>query len=241
MQKTLKVLVAVVLVMILAVGCKKPKEPENGGNNTPASPEFVDLGLPSGTLWATFNVGATTPSEAGYYFAWGETQQKSSYIWLNYKYCANGDSTKLTKYCYDAEYGNNGFVDNKKVLEPLDDVATAQWGNDWCTPTYEQWKELMQCDQEVTLQNGVTGTLFKGTNGKSIFMPRAGMYNHEGLVVSGTHGYYWSSTISEPSFIPLNGEDPAHALGCYQWTIICSMGDVERCNGLPVRPVRVKK
>ena len=73
--------------------------------------EWVDLGLPSGTLWATCNVGANAPEEYGDYFAWGETEPKEVYSWTNYKWC-NGDYNTMTKYCSNSDYGANGFVDN---------------------------------------------------------------------------------------------------------------------------------
>ena len=81
--------------------------------------EYVDLGLPSGLLWATCNVGATKPEEYGDYFAWGETEPKSTYNWSTYKYC-NGSSTSLTNYCTNSSYGT---VDNKTILEAADDAA----------------------------------------------------------------------------------------------------------------------
>ena len=84
--------------------------------------QYVDLGLPSGTMWATCNVGASNPWEYGDYFAWGETMPKQNYNWLTYKY-ANGDYYKQTKYCTTNFNGNNGFTDNLTVLEPSDDVA----------------------------------------------------------------------------------------------------------------------
>ena len=77
--------------------------------------EYVDLGLPSGTLWATYNVGADTPEEYGDYFAWGETQPKSNYDWSTYQYC-NGSDHTLTKYCNDSSYGYNGFTDTLITL-----------------------------------------------------------------------------------------------------------------------------
>ena len=92
----------------------------------PDTHEYVDLGLPSGTLWATCNVGATAPEEYGDYFAWGETtgynSGKTTFNWSTYKYC-NGDYDKLTKYCNKS---SSGTVDNKTTLDPEDDVAHVQ-------------------------------------------------------------------------------------------------------------------
>ena len=72
------------------------------GNGTYNGHDYIDLGLPSGTLWAACNVGAETPEGLGSYFAWGETTTKADYDWSTYKYC-NGSENTLTKYCNDAE------------------------------------------------------------------------------------------------------------------------------------------
>ena len=86
---------------------------------------YIDLGLPSGALWATCNVGADNPEDYGDYFAWGETQPKDSYSWDNYLY--GSGYNQLTKYCYDSYYGYNGFADTLTVLLPEDDAVTANW------------------------------------------------------------------------------------------------------------------
>ena len=81
----MKAIAAMMLMVAVVAGCKKPIEPDNGGDNgnndTVVEHGFVDLGLPSGTLWATCNVGATIPEEYGDYFAWGETVPKTIYDW----------------------------------------------------------------------------------------------------------------------------------------------------------------
>ena len=115
---------------------------------------YVDLGLPSGTLWATCNVGANFPEEYGDYFAWGETQPKDTYNWSTYKY-ANGDYDKLTKYCNRSDYGNNGFTDNLTALQTGDDPATANWGSGWRRPSKAQWDELLaNTTNQWTAKNG---------------------------------------------------------------------------------------
>ena len=96
----------------------------NSGGGSGDEHAYVDLGLPSGTLWATCNVGADTPEGYGDYFAWGETQPKDVYNWSNYQYC-NGSHDQLTKYCNNSSYGYNGFTDNLTTLQPGDDAATA--------------------------------------------------------------------------------------------------------------------
>ena len=106
---------------------------------------YVDLGLPSGTLWATCNVGAETPEGYGDYYAWGETEPKTTYNWSTYQY-ANGtslDDLQLTKYCSQFFFGYDGFTDNLTTLLPEDDAATVNWGAGWCMPTADQWGELL--------------------------------------------------------------------------------------------------
>lgn len=166
-----------------------------GGNGTYNGHAYVDLGLPSGTLWATCNVGANTPEGYGDYFAWGETQTKSTYTWSTYKYC-NGDYNLLTKYCNKSNYGNNGFTDNLTVLLSSDDAATANWGSGWCMPTKAQWEELYQNTTNTwTTQNGVNGRLFTPSNGNSLFLPAAGGRWGDELDDVGSYGYYWSSSL----------------------------------------------
>lgn len=84
--------------------------------------EYVAFGLSSGIMWATCNVGADTPEGFGNYFAWGEIQPKTTYNWSTYKWC-NGNSNQLTKFCYEASLGNNGFTDNLTVLQADEDLS----------------------------------------------------------------------------------------------------------------------
>ena len=158
---------------------------------------YVDLGLPSGTLWATCNVGADTPEGYGDYFAWGETQPKDYYDWSTYQYC-NGSYTTMTKYCDDSSYGYNGFTDNLTTLQPEDDAATANWGADWRMPTTMEWQELLENTTITwTTRNGVTGRLFTASNGNSLFLPAASYYDGSSLIDAGVHGRYWSNSINE--------------------------------------------
>ena len=157
---------------------------------------IVDLGLPSGTLWADRNVGATLPEDYGDYFAWGETSTKSNYDWSTYKY-ANGDYTKITKYCNKSDYGNNGYTDSRTTLEKNDDAATANWGSNWCMPTQQQFQELYDnCTWTWTTRNGKNGYEVKGKNGNSLFLPAAGDRDGASLDDAGSDGYYWSSSLS---------------------------------------------
>lgn len=173
-----------------------------GGTGTYIGHEFVDLGLPSGTLWATCNVGADSVEGYGDYFAWGETTTKVNeynwgrYNWANYKY-SNGDYNQLTKYCTEAEYGFNGFTDNLKTLEPSDDAAAVNWGSGWRIPTYDEWEELFRyTTNRMTTQNGVNGRLFTASNGWSLFLPATGYYQYGCDIWNiGENGHYWSSSL----------------------------------------------
>lgn len=201
-----------------------------------AEHEYVDLGLPSGTLWATMNVGASSPEDYGDYFAWGEIQPKEYYGWSTYKWC-NGDDNQLTKYCFRF-VGYNGFVDNKTELDPEDDAAYVNWGPEWRMPSLEQLKELENyCTNEWTTLNDVNGKLFKSKkNGASLFLPAAGRRDDQWIHFVGIFGLYWSRTLS-------NGSNSyADNLGFNSGEVFVDGGtwsyDARNC-GLSVRAVRV--
>ncbi len=159
--------------------------------------EYVDLGLSSGTLWATCNVGASKPEDYGSYFAWGETTPKTEYEWSTYKY--GSDYNELTKYCTKDSYG---IVDNKTVLEASDDAATANWGSGWRMPTTEEQQELCDnCTWTWTTLNGVNGYKVVAENSNSIFLPAAGYRSATSLGAAGSDGYYWSSSLYTSSGI----------------------------------------
>lgn len=191
---------------------------------------FVDLGLPSGTLWATCNIGANAPEECGYYFAWGETEPKDSYSWSNYKYCYQIE-TALTKYCYDPQYGLNHFTDNLTTLEPEDDAATVNWGSDWRTPTQADFFELYSNTEYIwTVQNGMCGTLFTASNGNNLFLPAAGYSSTNVYPYLYALCAYWKSELSDnsplrPMCLLLGSTNPVHVI------------EPERYFGLSVRPV----
>lgn len=175
-----------------------PETPEVGTH------EYVDLGL--SVKWATCNVGATTPEEYGYYFAWGEVEPKTTYDWSTYKYGTNYD--QLTKYCNNSSYGKGGFTDNKTVLDPEDDAAAVNWGGAWRMPTKAEQDELHNnCTWTWTTQNGVNGYKVTGPNGNSIFLPAAGLMFEGTLSYAGSDGNYWSSS--------LHTDHPSNAYGVY--------------------------
>lgn len=140
--------------------------------------DYVDLGLPSGLKWATCNVGASSPSEYGNYYAWGEVEPKSSY-----------------------EGGNN--VTNGKEIgdisgNPQYDAARANWGGTWRMPTKIEFEELIDnCTWRWMGKLGYKGYMVTGPNGNSIFLPAAGYRYGTSLYYAGSYGYYWSSTPFE--------------------------------------------
>ena len=190
--------------------------------------EWVDLGLPSGTLWATCNIGANSPEEYGDYFAWGETEPKADYSWSNYKYC-DESAGALTKYCTQSDYG---FVDDKTELDPEDDAAIANWGSEWQMPNNAQWEELLNKNHVTrtsTTRNNVNGYLFTSkSNGNSIFIPAAGGRVGDSSSNVGSDSYCWSSSL--------------HADMSFYAFYYCDsyMLNEQRYCGLTVRPVRVK-
>lgn len=132
--------------------------------------EYVDLGLPSGNLWATCNLGASSPEAYGDYYAWGEVEPKQKYTYPNHKWYKEGaPSQGFTKY-------NN--EDGKLTLEDEDDAVIQKIGNGWRTPTLADFRELTNQKYttiEKTTLNGVAGyQITSKKNGKSIFIPFAG-------------------------------------------------------------------
>lgn len=160
----------------------------------------VDLGLPSGTLWADRNVGADSPEDYGDYFAWGETSPKETYDRSTYKWCKGWYHT-MTKYCTKSSCGT---VDNKTVLDLEDDAAYVNMGAEWRMPTYDEQEELINnCTWTWISQKGTKGYKVTGPNGNSIFLPAAGYRCDSGLSDAGigehqaSYGYYWSASLSE--------------------------------------------
>ena len=194
--------------------------------------EFVDLGLPSGTLWATCNMGATAPEEHGVKVAWGEIAPKDAYEWYNYKYC-RGEYNSFLKYCLDAGSGYNGFVDSLTELLSEDDAATANWGSGWCMPTAEQWRELREHTTMswVKSPDSSQGILFTAANGNSLFLPATNSIDDE-FPGSSVEGAYWSKTLNDSGA----GHPWVFVFNCS--TEYKVFYDVDRCGGFSVRPVR---
>ena len=200
--------------------------------------EYVDLGLPSGTLWATCNIGAASPEDYGDYFAWGETtgytsdtSDGHSFDWGTYKYC-NGSSSTLTKYCTSS---SRGTVDNKTELELSDDAAYVNRGKNWRMPSDDQFTELINSSYTTTTWttvNGVYGRkITSKSKGNSIFLPAAGYRNGTSLVDAGSSGNYWSRSLFTSY--------PYGACGLYFDSSDIYTNYNGRCLGQSVRPVRL--
>ena len=207
MKKTLKRLSLVMIATALVfTGCKKDEEDEGIINGH----ECVDLGLPSGTKWATCNVGATTPEGYGNYYAWGETTTKSSYT----------EENSVTYEQPMSDISGNATYD----------VARANWGSTWRMPTKEEMEELVNnCTWTWTTQSGVNGMKVTGTNGNSIFLPAAGDCGGSSQEYVGEDGLYWSSTPYE--------SDNDFAYGLYFGSGGHNVDWDDRFFGVPVRPV----
>ena len=220
----------------------KPQENGSSGSNsggdssgksgTNDGHEWIDLGLPSGTLWATCNVGASSPEESGSHFAWGETQPKNRYSWSTYGYC-NGSENTMVKYCNDGAYGYMGFTDNLTNLLSEDDAATANWGSEWQMPSREQIEELFNSfytNKDWTQLNDKSGwKITSKKTGNSIFLPYAK------VLITNNSWSYGSSYLSNSLCTPEN--DKAYVLffnDYYTW----SFRSESRCLGCSVRPVR---
>ena len=150
----------------------------------------VDLGLPSGLLWATCNLGATRPEGFGNYYAWGETRTKDEYSWETYKWC-EGDENSLTK--YGGQYG----FDGKDRLDLMDDAAYVNLGGKWLIPMPEDFSELIStCTWTWTTKRGVHGFSVRGPNGNSLFLPAAGLVVDSHFYDEEEFAEYTTSTVS---------------------------------------------
>ena len=227
--------------------------------------EWVDLGLPSGTLWATCNVGASKPYEYGNNYAWGEVTTKETYDWSTYKY--GSDYDRLTKYCSKASFGKDGFTDNKTILDPEDDAAYVNWGGKWRMPTNEQMYELgHECYWEWTANYNGTNVagfiVYKFKNEKEkmnwmigklpsrtlsdphIFLPASPCVSIYGELHYAD--IYWSSTLVEQYpecayYIYINSSAKSDGIGLDEPDdhVLCWVSRYEnsRCDGYRVRAV----
>ena len=204
----------------------------------------VDLGLPSGLLWASHNIGAKNYDDAGAYFAWGETSPKNEYGWGAYMwgfYDSNNKITSVNKYT---------SADGLTTLAPADDAATANWGDGWRMPTKEDFEELInntnvrkvyKKDQDGNNTDDLLGLQFvskKGDN-KSIILPLTGLIQGHSVQQTNVLGYYWTSTLDE------NNDAKAYGFsfvpGAQGEAIYYLLEADSRPDGVNIRPVKAKE
>ena len=173
-------------------------------------PHAIDLGLPSGTLWACCNVGASSPEAYGGYYAWGETKEKDTYDWSNY---------------------SSYYHSSTDLLEMRFDVARNWWGGSWMMPVQENIEELLNnCTHEWTMMNGVTGVKFtSNTNDRFIFLPAAGKRHDSVPDETGVEGNYWACTPDSAN------EGYAKCLS-FDADLTC-LSNQPRYYGISIRPV----
>lgn len=195
-------------------------------------PEAVDLGL--SVKWASFNLGAAVPEGAGSFYGWGEVEPKLNYTWMLYP-LAQRSQYLLTKYCTNANYGNDGFTDGKTLLDPEDDAATVNLGGKWRMPTNEEWIALTSSANfdwvwDDTKKGYTVTSRISGYEGNSIFLPAAGYRRDITLYSEGDCGLYWTSSLYErdPRYAQGVYFDPSYIIGAYYDT---------RFSGFSIRPV----
>ena len=205
---------------VLNVG--EMKSPFNGH-------DYVDLGIEVDgykVLWATMNVGASTPEGYGYYFAWGETTPKTNYAWGTYAWGSSASS--MTKY---------NATDQKTVLDLADDAAHVNWGGDWVMPTQAELQALYDNTTNAWTTDyngtGVAGRVFtsKKDTSKSIFLPATGYFGGTSVARVGSSGSCWSSSLYT--------DDLAGAFHLYFNSDYVNPANSSyyRCYGRSVRPV----
>ncbi len=228
-----------ILLLCLPVNCfaeeilpAAPSEPDGtiGGH------EYVDLGLPSGTLWATHDVGASSPYETGSFFAWGEVEPRENFTWESYKFFKGVE--------YDPKNGDWYILEDigSNICGTEYDAASHQWGSGWRLPNEQERYELrMLCWSKYTTENGVSGVRVYGPNEHSIFLRGGGQglwYGEEPPCYS-TDSYYW---VGEefPEFgynrRPIEPSNRAKGI-LVQYQTNMQGGDIAKAAGICVRAV----
>ena len=218
---------------------------------------YVEMG--DGLRWSTCNLGASKPEEFGDFYAWGETKpyyksghaldkncnswesgKDAGYDWPSYSH-ANGEKEKLTKYCSNSTFGNEGFDDTLTQLKAVDDAAAQAWHSAWRMPTEAEWKTLRNTSSfkwEYTTnykKTGVSGMIvtskIAGYEGNSIFLPDTGHRYHTDYVQPGaTHTCYWTSSLDTST--PYGA-----TASCFESDGKIFSTSFERCVGFAIRPV----
>ncbi|MBO4587845.1 MAG: hypothetical protein J5711_02960 [Bacteroidales bacterium] len=242
MKRTILYFAAVAIMALVFASCERndielttPGDNDSISQDTPTGPgEWVDLGLPSGLLWYSCNLGANAPEEYGDYYAWGEIEPKSEYTWATYRYAtvdSNGNAEILSKYNSKDYWGP---VDNLTTLEPEDDAATVILANGARIPTESEWRELLaNTTRECTTMNNVHGVKFTADNGNVIFLPAAGYSDYDTLNWEGHVGFYWASDLE------LSGNTFAYDFE-FDWGSNGTGYTHQMCryNGQSIRPVK---
>lgn len=168
----------------------------------PVEAKAVDLGLPSGTLWASHNVGATAPETAGGYYAYGETEEKVTYSWDNYlcksAECYKGADPLVAEWILRTENSGSTILQVKgSIAGTKYDVATQTWGESWMIPTQEQFTELENnCTIAKVTINEVECVEFTGPNGNSVIFPIGGGYKNNTQLNSTASLYLWCADVN---------------------------------------------
>lgn len=228
-MKKILVMAAIALCFgMAATSCKKDNKSDSkiedlgNGIYKVNGHRFVDLGLPSGLLWAETNLGASEATVAGDYFAWGETKTKETFTKDNYAF--GKDESSYTKYCEK---------DGKQTLDASDDAAVASWKKPCRMPVEKEFKELVDNTTKTwTTKNGVKGYELKSkTNSNSIFLP-ATKYSDDKK-----QGDYWTADIYVST--PMSYDLAAYYEGNEAYSGMG--GGLDRYNGNTIRPVASKK
>ncbi len=160
-------------------------------------PRYVDLGLPSGTLWADRNVGAAAPEATGGYYAWGETEEKTTYSWDSYLCTSSQLYTSADPIWADGLlhywYGVSGFYEGN-IAGSKYDVSTQKWGDAWAMPTKDHFNELINnCTKSTITINEVECVQYTGPNGNSVVFPIQGGYKENTSIYSDSYLELWTA------------------------------------------------
>ena len=196
---------------------------------------WVDLGLPSGILWAKWNVGATSPEEYGGYYAWGETEEKSIYTNDTYKYASVG-------YCSECKRSYYKFENIGECISGTKyDVAHIKWGDGARMPKLNEVEELYNnCSFKIDKYNDIFGVYMTGPNGNSIFIPYSGGYNEDGLCQKGKSTALWSSSHLCDEYGTHGIDFGAYAMRFWENQLYAELGYADGTCGLSVRAVKDK-
>lgn len=233
---------------------------DQGSNSLSTKPkkEFsskaIDLGLPSGTKWAEWNIGAKSPEQAGNYYAWGEIKSKSDYSWATYFDSKDGEN--FTTYFI---YNKKKKLGSYSIIMKSTDVAHVNWGGKWHMPSGDQVLELIdKCRWKWTTLNGMKGFKIIGPNGNSIFLPAIGYKHRKTINHFGKECHYWSgdllSTERRESFMKYYYKNDDSYLDWVVWDyatsifassdhdkedgIIIFTQEIYRRRGMPIRAVQ---